>query len=124
MIAGSLGRPAGSDAAVLLSVVAAFCALVSLTAIAVLLLRPSAGLETRVWVRAMDNAVRGLGSPEAIFTIVILAAVWLFHRDRPYEVFAIAYSWTTIIALKPVEALMSFYDWWGQQPQALSADRV
>lgn len=124
LIAGSLAVPPGSGEATLLWTVAAFCGLVSLSAVAVLLLRAPAGLETRVWLRAMDQAVRGLGSPGIIFTIVILVAVWLFHRDRPVEVFAIVAAWTAIIALRPVEAAMSFVDWWREQPTEFNSDHV
>lgn len=124
VIAGSLVVPAGTFGFVLIAVVAAFCGLVSLLAILVLLVRTPAGIETRPWVRAFDHAVRGMGSPGVIFTIVILTAVWLFHRDRPYEVFAILTVWTAIVALRPAEAVMSFLSWLGEQPRSLNADHV
>lgn len=124
VIAGSLVVPAYTLDSALLWVVAAFCALISLMAIAVLLLRAPVGLETRSWLRAMDQAVRGLGSPGLIFTVVILTAVWLFHRDRPTEVFAIMGAWTAIVALRPVEAVGTFFSWWGEQPRSLNDSQV
>lgn len=103
---------------------AIFCALVSLTALFVLLLRSPTGLETRVWLRAMDRAAQGLGSPNVIFTIVILTSVWLFHLERPLEAFAIVSVWTVIVVFKPVEAIGSFIDWWKAQPSSFNSETV
>jgi hypothetical protein len=124
MIAGSLVLGAGTVDAVLLWPVAAFCGLVTVAAILVLLLRVPVGIETRTWLRAMDHAVRALGSPSVVFTVVILAAVWLFHRDRPTEVFAIVAVWTTIVALRPVEAFLSFISWYREQPRTVTAKHI
>jgi len=117
LIAGSLVVPWGTLDAPLLWAVVGACALICMISVLVLLIRPPVGAETRPWVRVADRAVRNLGSPTVIFTIVILLCVWLFHRGRPNEVLAILSVWAVIVALGPVEAVLDFIDWatgqWG-----------
>ena len=106
MLAGSLAiTPASNDLIVVL-IVGIFGALVLLTSIFVLLKRAPGGLEARPWLIALDQAVRKLGSPTVIYTTVILAAVWLFHRDQPIETFAILATWAVIVSLAPVEGML------------------
>lgn len=124
IIAGSLVvQPWTLDAALLIAV-GLFCGLVSLTAILVLLLRAPTGPDMRPGVRAMDHAVRALGSPSVIFTVVILTAAWIFHRNHLTEIFAILGVWTAIVALRPVEGILAFFTWWGDQPKPLTNDDV
>ncbi|WP_170162562.1 ATP-binding protein [Methylocystis hirsuta] len=125
IIAGSLVVPAGTADAALLWTVAAFSGLVSVLSVFVLIVRIPLGTETRPWVRILDRAVRGLGSPTVIFTVVILACAWLFHRPRTDEVLAILTAWATIVVIHPVEALLDFYDWAAAQwKTTLHADVV
>ena len=91
------------------------CVLVFSLSIAVLLARPPQGIEPPLWVRSLDRAVRLLGSPNSIFTVVILVCVWLFHRAHPVEVFAILASWAVIGLLNPLEALLEFWSWLSAQ---------
>lgn len=84
-----------------------FGAFLFLIAVVVLFARAPAGLETRRWVLILDLTARRLGTP-AIFTSVIVGAVWLFHRDAPVQVFAILSTWTIIVALKPVEGVIAW----------------
>ncbi len=86
IVAGSLQVAAWTFDLWLLWVVAGFCALVCILSVVVLLVREPVGIETRPWVRISDRAVRGLGSPTVIFTILILTCVWIFHRTRTHEV--------------------------------------
>lgn len=124
LIAGSLAVPQGSADSILIWVVAAICALISLLSIVVLLVRTPTGIETRNWVRAVDHAVRGIGSPNVIFTFVILTAVWLFHRERPIEIFAIVAVWTAIVALRPIEAVLSYGRWLKDQPRPILTEQI
>jgi len=96
---------------VLLWSVAALCGVVCLASIVVLLIRPSVGTETRPLVKVIEKAARGLGNPNVIFTVVILVAIWLFHRTRPTEVIVILSAWTLIVAIHPVESLLDFIGW-------------
>ena len=106
MLAASLAiTPASADIAVVV-IVGLFGAVVLLTSIFVLLVRAPAGLRARPWLIGLDKIVRTLGSPTVIYTTVILAAVWLFHIERPMEVFAILGTWTVIVALGPVEGAL------------------
>src|SRR5690606_15393947 len=111
LIAGSLVvTPDSADATLLWSVIA-LCAAICVVSVLVLLIRPPIGAETRPLARLADKAVRGLGSPVVIFTIVILLCVWLFHRTRADEVAAILSAWAVIVVLRPVESIFGFVDW-------------
>lgn len=124
LIAASLVVAPGSlDAALLWSVIA-LCAVICVVSVLVLLIRPPVGAETRPLVRLADKAVRGLGSPVVIFTIVILLCAWLFHRTRADEVVAILSAWAVIVVLRPVESVLSFVDWAREQWGVVRADQV
>lgn len=124
LLAGSLVvQSDGADWWLLWSAIA-FCATVCLISLLVLLVRPPLGMETRPFLRLADRAVRSLGSPVVIFTIVILLCAWLFHRTRPLEIIAILSAWAIIIALRPVESLLDFLEWAREQWTILHPDRV
>ena len=106
MLAASLAITPASNDLIVVVIVGIFGALVLLTSIFVLLKRAPGGLEVRPWLIAFDQAVRKLGSPTVIYTIVILAAVWLFHTDQPLETFAILATWAAIVTLAPVEGML------------------
>ncbi|MDT3684037.1 MAG: DUF87 domain-containing protein [Pseudorhodoplanes sp.] len=101
-----------------------FCAAVCLVSVLVLLVRPPIGMETRPVVRLADRAVRSLGSPVVIFTIVILLCVWLFHRTRPHEVIAILSTWAMIVVLRPVESVLDFVGWAREHWNVLRPDQI
>ena len=116
LLAGSLVVTSRPDA-ILLWAVAAFCAGVSVLSIVVLLVRAPAGLEIHL-------APRHRPSCSGTWQSHFLTAVWLFNRDRPVEVFLIVATWTAIVALTPVEAVLSFWSWLREQPKQVTADRV
>lgn len=101
-----------------LGTVVAYCAALSLVAIGVLLTRPSPGVQPGMTWRLFDRAVKGLGDPHIIFTVLVVAAAWLFHRDKPVEVFAILATLTVIVVLKPLESFAAYLVWWLGQPKA------
>ena len=105
MVASLAVSPTSNDRVVLI-VVGLFGALVLLIAIVVLLFRAPGSLEVRPWLLTLDQTVRKLGSPNVIYTAVILAAVWMFHRDNPTETFAILGTWAVIVTLGPVEGVL------------------
>lgn len=124
LIAGSLAvAPASIDSWVLW-IVAIYCGLVCVIAVVVLLVRVPVGVETRAWIRIADRAVRGLGSPTVIFTILILTCVWLFHRFRADEVLAILTAWVVIVGIRPVEHVLGFLKWAKEQPGAIRDDNI
>ncbi len=104
--------------AFILGLVIAYCAVLSLVAVCVLLTRPAPGIQPPMTWRLFDRAVRGLGEPHIIFTVLVVASVWLFHRDKPVEVFAILATLTVIVVLKPIESLTDYLIWWVGQPKA------
>lgn len=110
IVAGLVVTEGTADAYVLIAAATA-CALVLLLAVAILIVRPPLGAASPLPVRALDTLVRQLGSPNVIFTLVILVAVWLFHRTRPVEVFAILASWAVIAAIRPLEAIFDYFGW-------------
>ena len=110
MLAASLTvTPASNDLLVVVGV-GLFGAFVLLTSIIVILVRVPGGIEGRTWLLTLDQMVRRLGSPNVIFTTVILAAVWLFHRDQPTETFAILATWAVIVTLAPVEGVLRQFE--------------
>lgn len=103
-------RPWTADAYVL-AAITAFCALVSAGAVTVIIVRRAQGAQQTRLVSALDRAVKGLGSPRIIFSALIIAAVWLFHRDAPAEVFAILAVLTVILVFEPIENAVAFVGW-------------
>lgn len=103
--------------AYVLGAVIAYCALLSVVAVGILLTRPAPGIQPIMAWRLCDRAVKGLGDPHIIFTILVIASAWLFHRDKPVEVFAILATLTVIIAIKPLESLANYLIWWLGQPK-------
>lgn len=124
LIAGSLALAPRTIDSVLLWSLTGFCAAICIVSLMVLLVRPVVGAETRPFVRLLDRAVRGLGNPTVIFTLVILVCAWVFHRTRPGEVAAILSVWAVIVALRPIEAVLSFIDWAFGQWNTARADHV
>jgi hypothetical protein len=98
------------DAHILIAAVSFSVGVLTLS-ILVLLFRPPVGGDAPLWVTTADKAARQLGSPNVMFTLVILVAVWLFHRTRPLEVFAIMGAWSGILVLRPLEAVFDFIAW-------------
>jgi len=111
--------PWTQDAYVLAAVVA-YGSILSIAAVGVLLTRPSPGIQAGMVWRLFDRAVKGLGDPHIIFTVLVLASAWLFHRDTPLEMFAILATLTVIVVLKPLESIAAYLVWWLGQPKALS----
>jgi hypothetical protein len=113
-IAGATSVAAGLDAKILTGA-AILCGIVCLASLCVLLVRAPKGTEERIFVRSLDRAVCAVGNPSFIFTFVIVACVWLFHRAEVSEVFAILAIWSAIAFIKPVEALLAFINWIKEQ---------
>lgn len=107
MLAASMAVPPNTVDLKMVIGIGTFGALVLTASLIVLIARTPAGLETRTWLDGLDQTVRRLGSPNVIYTAVVLGAVWLFHRDTPIEVIAILATWTVIVALMPVEGALA-----------------
>lgn len=80
--------------------------------------RPAPGIQPSISWRLVERAVKGLGDPHVIFTVLVIASVWLFHRDKPVEVFAILATLAVIVVLKPLESVAAYLVWWLGQPKA------
>lgn len=96
---------ASTDKAIIIIAIC-FCVALLALSLGVILIRRDPRLETRRWVDTAQRVIRGIGSPRVIFTGVILVLTWVFHRESSLEVFAILVTWTLIVALDPVEALI------------------
>ncbi|HEX8225969.1 MAG TPA: DUF87 domain-containing protein [Allosphingosinicella sp.] len=90
----------------------------------VLILRPQPGVEQGAILRLVDRAVKGLGSPNVIFTLLILASVWLFHRDKPVEVFAILATLFVIVQYRPLESVAGYVISFLNRPKPIRGEDV
>lgn len=98
--------------------------LVAALSLLVLILRPQPGVEPDpVWLLT-DRAVKGLGSPNIIFSLLILASVWLFHRDKPVEVFAILTTLVVIMIYRPLESVAAYVGWFLNRPKPFKGEDV
>jgi hypothetical protein len=111
-------RSSTADAYVLGSAVG-LCVMVAGMSLLVLILRPEPGVEPAPMWRLIDKAVKGLGSPNVIFSLLILASVWIFHRDKPIEVFAILTSLLVIVFFRPLESFGAYVLWFLNRPKPL-----
>jgi hypothetical protein len=100
-------------------------ALVSTTSLLVLIFRPPPGGEpTLIW-SLCERAVKGLGRPDVIFTALTIVAVWLFHRDRPVEIFAILATLAVITIIRPLESVVDYVGaFWNSKPPLRREDIV
>ena len=111
------------DAYVLGSVVA-LAVVVAIVSLLVLILRPEPGVEPGSAWKLADRGVKGLGSPNVIFGLLIIASVWLFHRDRSTEVFAILTTLLVIAVFKPLESISAYVVWFLNRPKTFRRDDV
>ncbi|SDA51864.1 ATP-binding protein [Mesorhizobium qingshengii] len=111
---------AGTTDAYVLGAITAFCGFVSAGSVVVIIARRSQGAWQGRWVSGLDRAVKGLGSPNIIFSALIIAAVWLFHRDRPHEVFAIMTALAAIVIFRPFESAVAFFVWLANLPYPIA----
>ncbi|MEQ8251205.1 MAG: DUF87 domain-containing protein [Oceanibaculum nanhaiense] len=110
----------GTPEAYILGTLIAFCAVVTLVSILLLIFRPPLGEEpSTAWI-VFERAVIGLGSPNIIFGVLIMAAVWLFHRDAPVEVFAILATLIVIAVFQPFEAVVKYVLWFLERPKPIN----
>ncbi|MCB2074322.1 MAG: ATP-binding protein [Novosphingobium sp.] len=112
-------HPWTPDAYVLGSTVG-FCGIIALVSILLLIFRPALGDEPSTVWRVFERAVIGLGSPNIIFGVLIAAAVWLFHRNAPTEVFAILLTFIVIAVFRPLEALAKYVLWFLDRPKTVN----
>lgn len=112
--------PPSTPDAYVLGATIAFCASAAMLSILLLIFRAPLGEEPSTTWRVFERAVVGLGSPNVIFGILIAAAVWLFHRDSPTEVFAILATFIVIALFRPLESLAKYVLWFLDRPKQLN----
>lgn len=98
--------------------------LVSAVSLLVLIFRASPGQEQRLLWQVCERAVKGLGSPNIIFTALIIVAVWLFHREQPIEVFAILTTLAVIVIIRPLESVLDYVGAFLNRPAALRREDI
>jgi uncharacterized protein len=109
--------PSGTWDALVLGTAIGLFALVSLVSLLVLIFRASPGQEQSLPWQVCEKAVKGLGSPNIIYTVVIIVAVWLFHRQQPLEVFAILTTLAVITIIRPLESIVDYIGaFWNHGP--------
>ena len=97
-----------------------FCAFVALVSLLLLIFRAPIGEEPSTAWSVFERAVIGLGSPNFLFGVLITAAVWLFHRNAPVEVFSILGTIIVIIVFRPLEALAKYVLWFLDRPKPIN----
>lgn len=100
------------------------CAALGVSALVIIITRPAPGTAPSVIWQTAERVIRGLGSPHIIFTAVVILAVWLFHRDKPTEVFAILATLAVVVVGQPIESLASLILWVLGQPRPLKGEAV
>lgn len=116
-------RPPDINDQIVVGTAIAWSAFVFVLGVFVLLLRRPGKQESRTWLLAIEKVVRGLGGATVIYTVVILAAVWLFHRQSALQVLAILTAWL-VISLRPIEGLLSLIHWASNRPPAATGEVV
>ena len=99
-------------------------ALVSAVSLLVLIFRASPGQEQWLLWQVCERAVKGLGSPNIIFTALIIVAVWLFHREQPVEVFAILTTLAVIVIIRPLESVLDYVAAFLNRPAVLRREDI
>lgn len=65
---------------------------------------------SREWVQKLSNSIRillaKLGSPNVVFSILLVAAILLFHRFNTGELIPITVAWVLVVLSNPLEALL------------------
>ena len=97
--------------AYVLGAITVFCAFIALGSVVVIIARRGRDAHQTRLINALDRAVKGLGKPRIIFSALIIAAVWLFHREAPIEIFAILTALTAITVFEPIESTVAFISW-------------
>lgn len=100
----------------------AACMACFLTALTILWVKRTQGMETRSLVLSAERLVKGLGGPKVLFTMVILCLVWVFHRSSPIEVYVILTAWTLVVAIEPAESVITFISWLNKNSQKKAPD--
>jgi hypothetical protein len=110
--------------AYVLGAAVALCAIVALLSLLVLITRPEPGVEPGPAWKLTERAVKGLGSPNIMFASLIIASVWLFHRDKPVEVFAILGTLFVIVIFRPLESIAAYVTWFVGRPKVFDRDDI
>ncbi len=88
----------------------AFLALTMLTAISTILLKDSKKARTQLWAKSFALFAEGLGNQQMVFSVVILSAVYLFHRHSPRETLVVTLAWAIAVAIKPDDKMVKIWN--------------
>lgn len=107
------------DKAVFL-VAVGFLALTMVTAIATILLKDSTKSRAVLWAKSFALFAEALGNQQTVFSIVILSAIYLFHRQSSRETLVVTLAWAITVAIKPddkiVKTLNKLRTLWRAEP--------
>ncbi|MHB8471536.1 MAG: ATP-binding protein [Gammaproteobacteria bacterium] len=83
-----------------------FCVIAGMLGVVAILLKDT----KQPWLQRVSNAARvlaeTLGAPRAIYTVVILFALYAFHFQSPIESTTILFAWVLTAVLSPLESSM------------------
>jgi len=85
-------------------IAAGWSGLVAITASGSMFLKDSIPVKRQKLSKCLTIIADYLGSPRVIFSLVMLFALYAFHRESPVEMLWIGVAWATTVALDPLEA--------------------
>ena len=91
---------------VLFAVVVGYCGFVGLAAFVQILVKDSARESFQVLSANLRSTIDILGSPKAVFSLVILFALYTFHRMSADQLLWIGVAWVLTVAFSPFDTLL------------------
>ena len=94
-----------ADERLIFFIAAAYCFLVCLGAFAAILTKDI----TKESIKKISNSFRilvdYLGAPQSVYSLLMLFAIYVYHRLVPKEVIWIGVAWISVVALSPLDVL-------------------
>jgi len=81
-------------------------AIIMLLAIGTILLKDVKNKTAQLWAGSLKILSEQLGNQRTVFSIVIIAAVCLFHLQSSRETLIVMMAWAIVVAIKPDRNLM------------------
>jgi uncharacterized membrane protein YphA (DoxX/SURF4 family) len=76
------------------------------TAAGTILLKDSRSPTAQLWAKSFALFCEASGNQRTVFSVVILSAIYLFHRGSPRETLVITLAWAITIAIRPDEKIV------------------
>ena len=97
------------DERIVFTIASVYCVIAALASFVAILTKDN----RKAAVVRVSNTLRVLvdiiGSPRAIFSFVMLFALYVFHREAPRELIWISMAWFVTVALSPMEMIVKLF---------------